>query len=109
MPEGLLLVIGEVEHEGVPEPEGRAQLGGQARVQVAAGQADLDPHHAGVPGALEQPGDAEPANAQPVGDVDLGHTLEIELPGHPRGQDNFGRPIRRQAGHVPSSPIGPLI
>jgi hypothetical protein len=26
-PQRLLVVVGEVEHEGVPEPEGRAQLG----------------------------------------------------------------------------------
>ena len=101
VPQRLLVVVGEVEHEGVPEPEGRAQLRRQARVQASAGQADLDADHARVPGALEQPGDPEPADAQPVGDVDLGDALEVVLPRHPGGQDNLGRPICRQAGHVP--------
>ena len=111
VPQHRLLVVGEVEHEGVPEPEGRAQLRRQGRVQAAAGQADLDADHARLPGALEQPGDPEPADPQPVGDVHLGDALEVVLPRHPGGQDNLGRAISRQAGHapLPSSSIWPLI
>jgi len=99
VPQRLLVVVGEVEHEGVPEAEGRAEFGRQPRVQVPAGQADLDAHHPRVTRRVEQAGDPEPADAQPVGDVHLGDALEVELPGHPGSQDNFGRPIRRQAGH----------
>jgi len=100
VPERLLVLVGEVEHEGVLETEGRAQLRRQARVQAPSGQADLEAHHPRVTGGVEQPGDPEPADAQPVGDVDLGGALEVELPRHPGGQDNFGRPICRQAGHA---------
>jgi hypothetical protein len=109
MPQCLLVVVGKIEHERVAKAEGRAQFGRQARVQVPSGQADLDAHHPGVAGRVEQPGDPEPADAQPVGDVDLGDALEVELPGHARSQDNFGRPIRRQADHDSSSLAEPLI
>jgi hypothetical protein len=94
VPQSLLVVVGEVEHEGVPEAEGRAQFGRQARVKVSPGQADIDAHHPRVTRRVEQAGDPEPADAQLVGDVDLGDALEVELPGHPRSQNNFGRPIR---------------
>jgi hypothetical protein len=100
VPQHRRLVVGEVEHEGVPEPEGRAQLGRQGRIEAAAGQADLDPDHARIPGALEQAGDPEPADPQPVGDVHLGDALEVVLPGDPGGQHNLGRAVSRQAGHV---------
>jgi len=103
VPQCLLIVVGKVEHEGVAKAEGRAQFGRQARVQVPSGQADLNAHHPSIAGRVEQPGDPEPADAQPVGDVDLGDALEVELPGHARSQDNFGRPIRRQADHDSSS------
>jgi len=66
----------EVEHEGLLEPEGGAQLCRQARVQAATGQPDLVAHNPRLPDVLEQPGDPEPADAQPVGDVDLGDALE---------------------------------
>ncbi len=105
--QGLLVLVGKVEHEGVPEPEGRAQLRGQARVQAAAGQADLDADHPRVTGGVEQPGHPEPADAQPAGDVDLGDAFEVVLPRHPGGQDHLGRPISRQAGHVSPSPVDP--
>jgi hypothetical protein len=98
-PQRLLVVVGEVEHERVLEAERRAQFGRQARVQVSAGQADLDAHHPRGPRGVEQPGDPEPADAEPVRDVDLGDALQVKLPRYPRGQDNFGRPVRRQAGH----------
>jgi hypothetical protein len=98
------LVVGEVEHERVLEPERGAQLRRQARVEAAARQADLDAHHPRIARALEQPGDAEPADTQPVRDVDLGDALEVELPRHPRGQDHLGRAVCRQAGHVPLQP-----
>jgi hypothetical protein len=103
VPQRLLVVVGEVEHEGVPEPERRAQFRRKTRVQGPAGQADLDAHHARVAGGVEQPGNPEPADAQPVGDVDLGHALQIELSCHPGSQDHLGRPIRRQADHVSPS------
>jgi hypothetical protein len=74
-PQRLLVVVGELEHEGVPEPEGRAQLRRQARVQDPPGQADLDAHHARVASGVEQPRDPEPADTQLVGDVDLGDAL----------------------------------
>src|SRR6185437_3018406 len=69
------------------------------RVERAAGQADLDADEPALPRRIEQPGDAEPADSQPVRDVDLGDALQVKLPRYPRGQDNFGRPVRRQAGH----------
>jgi hypothetical protein len=92
-------VVGEVEDERLPQPEDGAQFGRQARVEDAAGQADLDAHQPGLPRGLEQPGDPEPADPQPVGDVDLGDALQVELPRHQRGQHDFRRPISRQAGH----------
>jgi hypothetical protein len=93
VPQHRRLVVGEVEHERVPQPEDRAQLGRQGRVQAAAGQADLDADHARIPGSLEQPGDPEPADAQPVGDVHLGDTLEVVLPRDPGGQHHLGRAV----------------
>jgi hypothetical protein len=100
VPQRLLVLVGEVEHERVLEPESRAQLRRQARVQGPPGQADLDAHHPRVAGGVEQPGNPEPADAELVGDVDLGDALEVELARHPGGQDNLGRPIRRQTGHA---------
>jgi hypothetical protein len=100
VPQRLLVLVGEVEHERMLEPEDRAQLGRQAHLQVAPGQADLDAHHPRVAGGVEQPGNPEAADAEPVGDVDLGDTLDVELARHPGGQDNLGRPIRRQTGHA---------
>jgi hypothetical protein len=89
VPQRLLVLVGEVEHERVLEPEGRAQLRRQARVQGPPGQADLDAHHPRVAGGVEQPRNPEPADAQPVGDVDFGDALEVELARHPGGQDNL--------------------
>ncbi len=97
------LVFGEVEDERVPQAEGRAQLGGQAGVERAARQADLDADEPAFPRGIEQPGHPEPADPEPVRDVDLGDALQVELPRHPRGQDNFGRSVCRQAGHGKAS------
>src|SRR5260370_475159 len=58
------------------------------------------PDQASIPGPREQAGDPEPADPQPVGDVHLGDALEVVLPRDPGGQDNLGRAISRQAGHV---------
>jgi hypothetical protein len=78
----------------VLQAERGAELSRQPGVERAARQTDLDAHQAALAGGIEQPRDAEPADTEPVGDVDFGDAFQVELPRHPRGEDNFGRPIR---------------
>ena len=96
-----LVLVGEIERKGILEPERRAQLGGEPDVEAAAGQPDLDADHPGLARGVEQPGHPEPADAELVGDVDLGHALQVVLPRHAGGEHDLRGPVGRQPSHDP--------
>lgn len=81
---GRLLGVGRgLDHDGVPQAVAGAQRVGALRVQLG-GHPDLDPHEIPFESGLQDPGHLEAADAELLGDLDLGLALKVEAAGHGR-------------------------
>ena len=72
-----------LDDDRVPQPVAGAQRVGALGVQLG-GDADLDPYEITFERGLQDPGDLEAADAELLGDLDLGFALEVEAAGHGR-------------------------
>ena len=81
---GRLLGLGRgLHHDGVPEAVAGPQRVGALGVQLGR-HPDLDPYEIPLEGGLQDPGHLEAADAELLGDLDLGLALEVEAAGHGR-------------------------
>ena len=81
---GVVLGLGRgLDDDRVPQAVAGAQRVGALRVQLG-GHADLDPYEIPLERGLQDPGHLEAADAELLGDLDLGLALEVEAAGHGR-------------------------
>lgn len=79
-----LLGLGRgLHHDRVPQSVPGAQRVRALRVQFC-GDADLDPYEIPFESGFQDPGHLEAADAELLGNLDLGFALEVEAAGHGR-------------------------
>lgn len=100
----VLLLRRGLDHDRVAQSVAGTERVGALGVQLR-GYPDLDPYEVTFQGRLQDPGHLEAADAELLGDLDLGFALEVEAAGHGRrlhqlrGPHPQGGPTRRHCRH----------